>query len=169
MELMSEGQWKRWEVVGRLRAGKLTMAQAALVLALSVRQVRRLRDRVATEGRRALRHRNTGRVPVHALGAGVRTRIVRLRREKYRDFNDAHFAEKLATETPPLRVSVATVRRLLRAAGVPAVCGLAPAPAPHPCRSRATPGARQAACDGAPTGCRSRPARRRSTAGRSPR
>ena len=121
MELMSEGQWKRWEVVGRLRAGKLTMAQAALVLALSVRQVRRLRDRVATEGRRALRHRNTGRVPVHALGAGVRTRIVRLRREKYRDFNDAHFAEKLATETPPLRVSVATVRRLLRAAGVPAV------------------------------------------------
>src|SRR6266446_4865051 len=54
MELMSEGQWKRWEVVGRLRAGKLTMAQAALVLALSVRQVRRLRDRVATEGRRAL-------------------------------------------------------------------------------------------------------------------
>ena len=121
MDLMSEGQWKRWDVVSRLRAGKLTMAQAALVLALSVRQVRRLRDRVATEGRRALRHRNTGRVPVHALGAGVRTRIVRLRREKYRDFNDAHFAEKLATETPPLRVSVATVRRLLRAAGVPAV------------------------------------------------
>ena len=78
MELMSEGQWKRWEVVGRLRAGKLTMAQAALVLALSVRQVRRLRDRVATEGRRALRHRNTGRVPVHALGAGVRMRIVRV-------------------------------------------------------------------------------------------
>src|SRR5437016_8921167 len=110
MELMSEGQWKRWEVVGRLRAGKLTMVQAALVLALSGRQVRRLRDRVATEGRRALRHRNTGRVPVHALGAGVRMRIVRLRREKYRDFNDAHFAEKLATETPPLRVSVATVR-----------------------------------------------------------
>src|SRR5437870_1889935 len=65
MDLMTEGQWKRWDVVSRLRAGKLTVAQAALVLPLSVRQVRRLRDRVATEGRRALRHRNTGRVPIH--------------------------------------------------------------------------------------------------------
>ena len=26
----NEGQWKRWDVVSRLRAGKLTMAQAAL-------------------------------------------------------------------------------------------------------------------------------------------
>ena len=118
---MSEGQWKRWDVISRLRAGKLTMAQAALVLALSVRQVRRVRDRVAQGGRQALRHGNTGRAPAHRLAAAERTRLVQLRREKYRDFNDAHFAEKLATETPPLRVSVATVRRLLRAAGVPAV------------------------------------------------
>jgi len=121
MDLMSEGQWKRWDVLGRLRAGKLTVAQAALVLALSVRQVRRLRDRVAQEGRQALRHGNTGRRPARTLGTAERTQIVHLRREKYRDFNDAHFAEKLATETPPLRVSVATVRRILRAAGVPAV------------------------------------------------
>lgn len=118
---MSEGQWKRWEVIKRLRAGKLTMAQAALVLALSARQVRRVRDRVAQGGRAALRHGNTGRAPAHTLVAADRTRIVQLRREKYHDFNDAHFAEKLATEAPPLRVSVATVRRLLRAAGVPAV------------------------------------------------
>src|SRR3989442_15209604 len=103
MELMSEGQWKRWEVVGRLRAGKLTMAQAALVLALSVRQVRRLRDRGATEGRRALGHRNTGRVPVHALGAGVRARVVPLRRGKERGFQDAPFPEKAPPGTPPPR------------------------------------------------------------------
>src|SRR2546426_6768357 len=114
MDLMSEGQWKRWEVVGRLRAGKLTMAQAALVLALSVRQVRRLRDRVATEGRRALRHRNTGRVPIHAFGAGVRARVVPLRREKDREFHHAHLAEKLATEAPPPRGSVATLPRPFR-------------------------------------------------------
>src|SRR5207244_4945 len=44
-----------------------------------------------------------------------------LRRTKYRDFNDAHFTEKLAEEQPPLRISVRTVRRVLRAGGVPAV------------------------------------------------
>src|SRR5213595_1375650 len=121
MELMAEWQWKRWEAVARLGAGKLTLQEAARVLQLSVRQVRRVRRAVERAGRAGLGHGNAGQVPVNKLGAGVRTRIVRLRREKYRDFNDAHFAEKLATETPPLRVSVATVRRLLRAAGVPAV------------------------------------------------
>src|SRR5436309_1200634 len=121
MDLMSEGQWKRWDVIGRLRAGKLTLAQGALVLALSVRQVRRVRERVAKEGRQALRHGNKGRAPTHTLAPAVWRRIVHLLQKKYVDFNDAHFTEKLATETPPLRVSVASVRRILRAAGVPAV------------------------------------------------
>src|SRR5205809_831488 len=66
MDLMSEGQWKRWDVIGRLRAGKLTLAQGALVLALSVR-VRRGRGRGAEEGRPALRHGNTGRAPAPPL------------------------------------------------------------------------------------------------------
>src|SRR5207247_8280674 len=35
--------------------------------------------------------------------------------------NDAHFTEKLAEEQPPLRVSVRTGGRVLRAGGVPAV------------------------------------------------
>ena len=33
---MSEGQWKRWDAVARLGAGKLTLAEAARVLRLSV-------------------------------------------------------------------------------------------------------------------------------------
>ena len=43
---MSEGQWKRWDAVARLTAGKLTVGEAARVLGLSVRQVRRIRWRV---------------------------------------------------------------------------------------------------------------------------
>src|SRR5207247_6322547 len=67
------------------------------------------------------RHGNAGQVPVKKLRAAVRNRLLRLRRTKYRDFNDAHFTEKLAEEQPPIRVSVRTVRRVLRAGGVPAV------------------------------------------------
>src|SRR5882672_1511261 len=118
MELMSEGQWKRWDAVARLAAGKLTTVEAARVLHLSVRQVRRIRRAVARAGRAGLPHGNRGQVPVNKLRVAVRTRIVRLRRTKYRDFNDAHFTEKLAEETPPVIVSVRTVRRLLRGAGV---------------------------------------------------
>ena len=48
---MSEGQWKRWDAVARLTAGKLTVGEAARVLGLSVRQVRRIRWRVGEGGR----------------------------------------------------------------------------------------------------------------------
>src|SRR5881628_2646779 len=121
MELMAEWQWKRWDAVARLGAGKLTLQEAARVLRLSVRQVRRIRRAVERAGRAGLRHGNAGQVPVNKLRAAVRNRILRLRRTKYRDFNDAHFTEKLAEEQPPLRISVRTVRRVLRAGGVPAV------------------------------------------------
>src|SRR5207249_1630861 len=121
MELMAEWQWKRWEAVARLGAGKLTLQEAARVLQLSVRQVRRVRRAVERAGRAGLRHGNAGQVPVNKLRAAVRNRLLRLRRTKYRDFNDAHFTEKLAEEQPPIRVSVRTVRRVLRAGGVPAV------------------------------------------------
>src|SRR5207245_4339030 len=71
-------------------------------------------------------HGNRGQVPVNKLRAAVRARILRLRRGKYRDFNDVHFTEKLAVEVPPVIVGVRTVRRLLRAAGVDAVRGRRP-------------------------------------------
>src|SRR3989449_11667215 len=121
MELMAEWQWKRWEAVARLGAGKLTVQEAARVLSLSVRQVRRIRRAAERAGRAGLRHGNAGQVPGNKLRAAVRKRILRLRRTKYRDFNDAHFTEKLAEEQAPIRVSVRTVRRVLRAGGVPAV------------------------------------------------
>jgi hypothetical protein len=121
MDLMSERQWKRADAVARVAAGKLTMAEAACVLGLSVRQVRRIRRRVETHGRAGLVHGNTGRAPVNKLDPAVSPRLVRLRREKYADFNDQHFTEKLAAEPEPLVLARATVRRLLRAAGVAAV------------------------------------------------
>ena len=90
---MAEWQWKRWDAVARLAAGRLTTAEAARVLGVSVRQVRRLRRAKERDGRRALRHGNRGRAPVNKLAAEVRARVVALRREKYRDFNDQHFTE----------------------------------------------------------------------------
>jgi len=121
MDAMAEWQWKRWDAVARLGAGKLTVREAATVLGLSMRQVRRVRGRLAAQGRQGLVHGNQGRSPGNKLDAETRERIVQLRREKYRDFNDQHFAEKLAREVPAIAVSVATVRRLLRRAGLGAV------------------------------------------------
>ncbi|MEW6690628.1 MAG: ISNCY family transposase [Pseudomonadota bacterium] len=121
MELMSERQWKRWDAVARVAAGKMTMQQAATVLGLTVRQVRRIRRRVEQQGRAGLAHGNRGRRPVNKLAPAVQARVLALRQTRYVDFNDVHFVEKLATEAPPLVVSVRTVRRLLRPAGIGAM------------------------------------------------
>jgi hypothetical protein len=121
MDGMAEWQWKRWDVLQRVIAGKLTMPQASEILRLSVRQVRRLRRRAEREGRDAVVHGNRGRAPAHRIGDATRTRIVTLRRTTYRDFNDTHFAEKLTAEQPPITVSVRTIRRVLRAAGIGSV------------------------------------------------
>jgi winged helix-turn helix protein len=119
MDKMSERQWKRWDAIAAVNAGKLTMAKAAQLVGCSQRQLRRVRQRIAQAGQAGLRHGNTGRSPTNKLPSGVRETIERLGREKYEGFNDHHFRDKLETGEK-IAVSVSMVRRLRRAAGVSA-------------------------------------------------
>jgi len=114
---MSQRQWKRLDVVERIGRGMLTMQEAAQVLGLSQRQVRRLRRAVEQRGAKGVVHGNTGRAPQHRVGEPVREQIVELRRKTYAGFNDQHFTEKLC-EVEGVTISRASVQRLLRAAGI---------------------------------------------------
>jgi transposase len=119
MELMSQEQWRRLDVLRRIEAGGLTRAEAARVLGLSKRQVRRLFGAYVRKGAEALVHGNTGREPANKVGADIRRQVLALFEQKYDGFNDQHFTEKLVSEG--VKVSRATVRRLLREAGYRAV------------------------------------------------
>jgi transposase len=121
MELMSERQWKRWDAIGRVNAEKLTMREAAQICGISLRQLRRIRRRVADVGQGGLLHGNRGREPANRVEEPVRERVVSLRRGKYDRFNDQHFCEKLRKEIPPILLGVRTVRRILREAGIASV------------------------------------------------
>ena len=123
---MSERQWKKLDVIRRVLRGLLTTVAAAIVLGLSVRQVRRLRGAVEDRGRGAVVHGNRERSPSNRLDEKRRRRIVQLATKKYAGFNDTHLTEKLV-EVEGLKVSRATVRRVLRAAGVQAVRSRRPA------------------------------------------
>lgn len=114
---MSRRQWKRLEAVERIGRGQLTVGEAAAVLSLSKRQVRRLRRAVAERGVAGIVHGNTGRASPQRIAQRVREQIVKLRRQKYDGFNDVHFTEKLA-EVEGVKVSRVSVRRVLRAAGI---------------------------------------------------
>lgn len=118
---MSSREWKRLDAVDRVKAGSITNAEAAVALGLSARQMRRVRARVAKMGPKGVVHGNRGHGPAHQVIEQVRARVVELRLGKYVDFNDQHFTEKLAEEEGVV-LSRPTVRRVLRTAGIRAVC-----------------------------------------------
>ena len=114
---MSERGWKRLDAVRRIKQAALTVVEAAKILGVSERQVRRICDAVAVRGARGVIHGLTGRAPTNRTKEKTRVKIARLMRTKYVGFNDQHFTEKLV-EVEKIRVSRRTVQRVLRAAGI---------------------------------------------------
>src|SRR3954454_15011700 len=100
---LSEREQRRAMALNRVLAGAWTRREAATVLGLSERQVRRLLAAYAACGPQALAHGNRGRPPAHALPAAVRAQIVALAQGKYAGFNHQHLTEKL-TEVEGLAV-----------------------------------------------------------------
>lgn len=114
---MNEGREQRIVVLHEVAQGQLTAAAAAVLLALSVRQVRRLVKAYRRVGAQAVEHGNRGRQPIHTVPPALRERIVALAQTTYRGCNHQHLSELLA-EREGLAVSRATVRRILLAAGL---------------------------------------------------
>lgn len=109
---------QRLYVLTHVLAGEVTVAQAAAVLRLSTRQVRRLVDRYRDDGAAALVHGNRGRTPVNRIEPAVRTRLVELATTEFAGFNPVHLAETLAEEGhTELAVSPRTIRRIMAEAG----------------------------------------------------
>ncbi len=104
-------------VLNALERGELFMAQAADLLGLSVRQVRRLRTAYRRRGAHALVHGNRGRPSPRRVDAAIRDRVIALARTTYAEVNHKHFTELLA-EREGLSLSHPTVHRILRGAGV---------------------------------------------------
>ena len=99
-------------------AGRVTNAQVAAALGLSIRHVRRLKRRFETGGAAALVHRSRGRPSGRQLPVKIREAVIRLMTTVYAGFNDRHLTEKLR-EVHQLPVSRETVRRLRIALGRP--------------------------------------------------
>jgi transposase InsO family protein len=118
---MSRKEVPRAGLIKTALAGRITNAQGAAALGLTVRQFQRLKKRFRAEGAGGLIHRSRGQPSPRRLPAEVRERIGRLLETTYWGFNDCHLTEKLHdTQDPLVRVSRATVRRIRRALGLPA-------------------------------------------------
>lgn len=107
---------RRAYVLTQVLAGELTAGQAADLLGVSVRQLKRVRAAYQRNGPASLVHGNTGRTPWHALPAAVRARVIELAAGRYAGLNEQHLTEKLAAEGLVLHPT--TVRKLVLGAGL---------------------------------------------------
>jgi transposase len=108
---------RRLMILNQVGSGLLSSEQAAGLLGISERQVRRLRRAYAEKGAAALAHGNRGRQPPNAVAAAIRQQVVELARARYPGFNQQHLTEMLA-EHEQLVLSRPTVRRILLEAGI---------------------------------------------------
>ena len=115
---LSQKEARRLYVIEQTIAGKLTVRQAAELLGLSCRQVKRLKKGVANTGAASLAHKNRGKKPKHSIATEVRDTIVSLAISMYKNASCVQLAELLA-EHHGITVSSRSVRRILRAAGIP--------------------------------------------------
>ena len=131
---MSNREITRLEAMQRIKDKRLTQKEAARLLSLSVRQIKRLYRAYKTQGARGLVSQRRGKPSNHRLEAETQQQAIDLIYEHYRDFGPTLAHEKL-TEKHKLRISRESVRGIMIAEGLwkPKRAKL---PATHPMRER---------------------------------
>ena len=114
---MTQRAQQRLVVLNALERGEVLMAEAASLVGLSVRHLRRLRRAYRRRGAKALVHGNRGRPSPLRVSTAIRQRLIRLAQTTYDGVNHRHLTELLA-EREDLVLSPPTVHRILRAAGL---------------------------------------------------
>jgi transposase len=113
---MSQSERDVLKIMHQVLAGTLRQSEAARLLRLSVRQVRRIQRRLEAEGDQAVIHRLRGQPSNHRIDPAYRQKILRLYRRDYPDFGPTFASEKLAEQG--LIVSPETLRQWLLAEGL---------------------------------------------------
>ncbi len=114
---LNQKEQQRVMVLNRVERRELVGREAAGLMGLSLRQVRRLLAAYRREGVAAMAHGNRGRRPAHAMGEEVRKLVVALAQGPYAGCNHYHLTEILV-EREGLSLSRSTVRRILVVAGL---------------------------------------------------
>jgi helix-turn-helix protein len=108
---MSQRERDRLRVLHSVLEGQRTQVEAARLLRLTPRQVRRQLQRLQQGGDAALVHGLRGKPSNHRKDAKLRSRVLKIYRKDYPDFGPTFAAEKLAERG--LVVSADTLRRWL--------------------------------------------------------
>jgi hypothetical protein len=114
---MSGTEIDRLAVIEKIHDGRLMQTEAAKLLGLSSRQVRRLEAAYLRDGAAGLVSKKRGRRSNNTIKAGVQAEAMALVAERYDDFGPTLAAEKLV-ELHGLEVSRETLRKWMADAGL---------------------------------------------------
>ncbi len=115
--VMSGSELRRVHVIRQVIEQQRTQRKAGEALGVTVRHIRRLRDRLQAEGNGGLAHRSRGKPSNRRTPASVKRQVLQLYARHYGDFGPTLAVEQLANRHG-LRLSDETLRRWLRAAGI---------------------------------------------------
>jgi len=110
--MASQEELRRLHVIQKVLEGVIKQVEAAEMLSLSSRQVRRIVKRVKAEGDRGIIHKSRGRPSNRKIADQIRGEVIDLYRSKYKDFGPTLASEKLL-EREGIRISDETLRRWL--------------------------------------------------------
>ena len=113
--MVRQRELKRLHVIRKVIEGTLTQKDAADLVSLTERQIRRIVKRIREEGNEGICHRSRGKPSRRKLP--FKKKIVQLYRNTYPDFGPTLFTEKLA-EREGVTVSRETVRTWLMEDGL---------------------------------------------------
>lgn len=121
MGLYSGASWeramKREEIILRAYAKKISWIQAAEILGMSCRHLRRVREKYDEWGFDGLHDGRVGKESPRRVPIEVVEEVLRLYRDEYFDFSVVHFHEKLV-ERHSMTVSYTWVKALLQGSGL---------------------------------------------------
>lgn len=109
---MSSRELSRLEIMQRLVDKRLNQAQAANMIGLSIRQIKRLLRAYRIDGAEGLISKRRGKPSNHQLPLKTKHRALKLIGSRYSDFGPTLACEKLL-ELHQIKLSVETVRKLM--------------------------------------------------------
>lgn len=109
---MTEADSLKESTLRKLTAKLINGTQAAEILQLSTRQVRRLKKRFVKKGIKGILHKNRGTTSNHAVPENTKNEIVRIIKTAYPDFGPTLASEKLS-ELHKIHFSNETIRTIM--------------------------------------------------------
>ncbi len=93
--MATQEELRRLHIIEKVLEGGLKQVEAAEILLLSSRQIRRMVKRIRKEGQRGIVHRSRGRPSNRKIADQLKEKVIRLYRKSYKGFGPTLACEKL--------------------------------------------------------------------------